>query len=154
MKMIPSSLQTKSSLLLIVSLLTLASWLSCVKKYSSENNTANNINYLGNFIKVDTRDSTLGYGTVTATFDKTTLKLNYSITWHSLTSIPIGIHFHDAGPVIVQITGFPIQTNDTVSGTATLTSSQANDLAAGAIYAMIHTQTYPSGELKANLVKQ
>ncbi|HLI92228.1 MAG TPA: CHRD domain-containing protein, partial [Puia sp.] len=92
-------------------------------------------------------------GSVMATFDPTTLTLTYSISWTSLTSLPVAMHFHDNGPVIVIITGFPVARTGTVSGTCALTSGQATDLANGGIYAMIHTVNYNSGEIYAPLVR-
>src|SRR5215472_2373864 len=100
--------------------------LSCSKGSSyGNNNAAQVVNYSGSFVKSAPSDSTNGTGTVTATFNLSTLQLKYTISWSSLSSTPIAMHFHDKGPVIVPINGFPANLSGTVSGVATLTSSQA-----------------------------
>ena len=99
-------------------------------------------------------DSSAAYGSVTATFNIVSHTLDYTITWHGLTTFPVGMHFHDAGPIIIKINNFPVTLDGTVSGSAVLTSSQADDLEAGSIYAMIHSQKYPNGEIMSYLFKQ
>lgn len=130
-------------------------FLSCGKNSSyNSNSSAQLINYSGSFMKSAPQDSTSGMGTVSATFNLSTLQLKYTISWNSLSSTPIAMHFHDKGPVIVPINGFPANLSGTISGVATLTSTQATDLSEGSIYAMIHTQNYVDGEIMATLVKQ
>jgi hypothetical protein len=132
--------------------------MSCSKKSNSNSATsnpmANMVSYTGVFVKSGTQDSSMATGNVVATFNTMTLELQYTITWHNLTSLPVAMHFHDAGPIIVYITGFPVATDQSVSGVATLTSEQATDLANGLIYAMIHTQNYGAGEIMAPMKKQ
>lgn len=111
------------------------------------------VNYSGSFEKSTDAVTTSATGTTTATYDPNTLELSYTITWTGLGSNAANMHFHDDGPVIVPITGFPTATSGTVSGKATLTAQQAMDLAAGKIYAQIHTATYPGGEVIARLNK-
>jgi hypothetical protein len=112
------------------------------------------VNYAGTFAKSSPSYITNATGTVKATFNTSTLQLSYQLTWDSLSTLPIAMHFHDDGPVIVPINGYPATQSGTVQGVATLTSQQAQDLAAGLIYAMIHTSTYTSGEIQAYLKKQ
>jgi hypothetical protein len=64
------------------------------------------------------------------------------------------MHFHDDGPVIVQLSGFPVSETGSLQGKATFTVSQGLDLAAGRIYAMIHTEKYPAGEIRATMIRQ
>ncbi|MGE5394502.1 MAG: CHRD domain-containing protein [Candidatus Saccharibacteria bacterium] len=109
--------------------------------------------YSGTFVKSADAVTTSATGTATATFDPTTMVLTYKLTWNGLSSNASAMHFHDAGPVIVPITGFSQSTSGTYSGTATLTADQATDLAAGKIYAQIHTANNPGGEIKATLTK-
>ncbi len=125
---------------------------SCSK--SKDNNPTPSptmINYSGNFVKSNDNVITTATGTTTATYNTDTRELAYKITWSGLGSEPNGMHFHDAGPIIIPITGFPISVSGTFSGTATLTAAQASDLAAGKIYAQIHTANYPAGEVIATL---
>jgi hypothetical protein len=79
--------------------------------------------------------------------------LSYQLSWSGLGSNAVNMHFHDNGPVMAEITGFANSTSGTISGTVTLSTSQSADLAAGKIYAQIHTVNIPSGEIKATLSK-
>jgi hypothetical protein len=156
MKKVSAFLQNINRYLLpVISMMMIVS-LSCNKKSSSSSAAPGNniVNYSGTFVKASSPDSSQANGTVTATFNKTTLQLSYTITWHSLTSVPVAMHFHDSGPVIVPFSGFPVNTDGSLSGIATLSSSQANDLANGLIYAMIHTKNYTAGEILAYLIIQ
>ncbi|HTS44031.1 MAG TPA: CHRD domain-containing protein [Puia sp.] len=129
--------------------------LSCGKGSSYGSSTTSPIvSYAGTFAKSSPGYISNATGTVKATFNTTTLQLSYQLTWDSLSTTPIAMHFHDDGPVIVPINGYPVAQSGTVQGVATLTSQQSQDLAAGLIYAMIHTSTYTSGEIQAYLKKQ
>jgi len=112
-----------------------------------------NINYSASFVKSNDNVTTTATGTTTAVYNPTTRELSFTLTWTGLGSDPVGMHFHDAGPIIIPIEGFPVSVNGTFSGKATLTVEQANDLAAGKIYSQIHTVTYPGGEVIATLAK-
>lgn len=128
--------------ILVAACLLPALFFSCSEKSASPGAAGQSsgfVNYTGTFVNSGTTDSSKATGSVTATFNQTTLTLTYSISWSSLTSLPIMMHFHDNGPVIVMITGFPVDQTGTVSGTCKLTSTQATDLSNGDIYAMIHT---------------
>jgi len=111
------------------------------------------VSYSGSFVKSGAAVVTSATGTATATFNPATSVLSYTLTWSGLTSNAASMHFHDAGPVIDPITGFAAATSGTVPGTVTLTAAQATDLAAGKIYAQIHTVNVPAGEIKATLSK-
>jgi CHRD domain len=129
----------------------------CGKTYTnsgSGNSSANEVKYGGSFMVSDSTYSSSAYGSVTATFNTVSHALDYTISWHSLSTLPVGMHFHDAGPIIIKINNFPVALDGTVSGSAVLTSNQADDLGAGSIYAMIHSQKYPNGEIMAYLFKQ
>jgi len=138
-------------------LITFNMIIGCGKSYTSSgsgNPSGSEVNYGGSFMPSDSLDSTSAYGSVTATFNFVSHTLDYTITWHSLTTLPVGMHFHDAGPIIIKINNFPVSLDGTVSGTANLSSKQADDLAAGSVYAMIHSQKFPNGEIMAYLSKQ
>jgi CHRD domain len=141
---------------LVAACALLALFISCGKKNGSPGAAGQStgfVNYTGTFVNSGSTDSSKATGSVTATFNQTTLTLTYSISWSSLTSLPIMMHFHDNGPVIVVITGYPVAQTGTVSGTCKLTSTQATDLSNGDIYAMIHTVNYGAGEIYAPLVQ-
>jgi hypothetical protein len=142
--------------ILVAAFLPFALFFSCSEKHGSPGAAGQPggfVNYTGTFVNSGTTDSSKATGSVTASFDLTTMTLTYSISWSSLTSLPIMMHFHDNGPVIVTITGFPMTQTGTISGTCKLTSAQAVDLSNGGIYAMIHTENYTAGEIDAPLVQ-
>ncbi len=130
-------------------LLILVGFTSCKKSDTTE--MSNMVSYSGSFVKSGDAVVTSATGTVTATFDPTTLGLTYTLSWNGLTSNAANMHFHDAGPVIYPITGFATATTGTLSGSVILTSPQASDLAAGKIYVQIHTVNIPAGEILATL---
>jgi len=111
------------------------------------------VNYSADFVAATNEVTTSATGSATATYDPATMELSYSATWSGLGSNAVNMHFHNNGPVMVGIPGFPEATGGTVSGKITLTSQQVSDLAAGQIYMMIHTVDYPGGEINATLLK-
>jgi hypothetical protein len=147
MKAIIKFIRINPQYLGITLLILLVGFSSCKKNDTTVMSTT--VSYSGNFVKSTATVVTSGTGTVTATFNKTTSVLTYTLNWSGLGSNAAAMHFHDAGPVIYPITGFPTATSGTVSGTVTFTAAQAADLAAGKIYAQIHTTTIPSGEILA-----
>jgi hypothetical protein len=124
---------------------------SCKKE--DDMNMNGTISYSGTFTKSSDVVSTSASGSVTATFDPGTMVLSYTLVWSGLGSNAVNMHFHDNGPVMAEITGFPSSTSGTVSGTITLSTSQSDDLQTGKIYAQIHTANFPAGEIKATLSK-
>ena len=134
----------------VITVLVLLIGFSSCKK---DNTTVMNgtVSYTGSFVKSTATTATIATGTATGTFNPTTLVLTYTVTWSGLSSNAAAMHFHDAGPVIIPITGFSTAISGTFSGTATFTSAQATDLAAGKIYIQIHSVNNPAGEILANL---
>lgn len=91
-------------------------------------------------------------GTINATYNKDTNVLNYTLTWTGIT--PTGMHFHKgdatvAGPVAV---GIPQPHTSPITGSITLTADQETDLLAGLWYINVHSQTYPGGEIRAQMI--
>jgi hypothetical protein len=162
LSIIKSPRKNLSCLTIVCFCLITVGFISCGKNNNSSTlgtdgnntNSGNNISYTGSFVSSGVDDSSKATGTVSASFNTTTLQLDYTIAWKSLTSDPVQMHFHDAGPVIVKLTGYPVSQSGVFSGTCYLTSAQGGDLAAGYIYAMIHTKNYTAGEIMAPLVKQ
>lgn len=149
-------LKSKAHAITFIILLISAGISSCKKDYSNPGQQMpGTTNYSGNFVKSTANVTTSASGTTTATFDPATRALNYTLTWTGLSTNAIEMHFHDNvagdGKIIIEINGFPKATSGTVSGKATLTADQANDLAAGKLYTQIHTENYPDGEILATL---
>lgn len=153
MKAKNSPLKVKSQIVIVIFLFLFSGLISCNDDGSSDMESSQKIAYSGTFVKSSESVSTSATGSVKATFDPATLKLSYTITWSGLGSDATSMHFHNEAPVIIEITGFSNTTSGTVSGSATLSSQQATDLASGKIYAQIHTPDYPSGEVLATLTK-
>jgi hypothetical protein len=89
---------------------------------------------------------------VSATYNKTTKILTYTVTYTGLT--PTMGHFHTgapgvAGPVVIT---FPYLAYSPISGSTLLTQVQEDALLAGNLYANLHTTANPSGEIRANVV--
>lgn len=100
-------------------------------------------------------NSTPGTGSLTATYDTTTKKLAWTVTYSGLTGTAVAAHFHGpAGPgkdapveVPVNIGPSPLQ------GSATLTPTHEKDLLDGNVYFNIHTQANPKGEIRGQVSK-
>ncbi len=98
--------------------------------------------------------STLASGT--GTFSLTYAGLQYDITVAGLSGSIVGAHFHHAavgvsGPVIEPLTF----NGNRATGTWTdLTASERHDILHGAIYINVHSQEYPNGEIRGQVVKQ
>jgi hypothetical protein len=117
----------------------------------------------------------VGTGTATASYDSTTKRLSWKGSYTGLSGPPTAAHIH--GPaaagtnarLVVWVSdnvgqcaqGACKSNHDTTAhilpnpfeGTATLTEAQANDLMAGLYYLNIHTDAYPAGELRGQLIK-
>jgi len=120
-------------------------------------------------------NQTAGTGTVTASYDFTTKQLSWTGSYTGLSGPPTAAHIHGPAPagtnarLVVWISENVGQCNqgacksnhDTTAhplpsrfeGTATLSEAQANDLMAGLYYVNIHTNAYPAGELRGQLIK-
>ena len=97
-----------------------------------------------------------GTGSADLTYDTSTKKLTWKVTFSGLTGPATAAHFHgpaevgkNAG-VAVAIPG----TSSPLEGSATLTDAQAADLAAGKWYVNIHTAANKGGEVRGQVVKK
>jgi hypothetical protein len=98
-----------------------------------------------------------GTGKVEATLDTDTKGLSWTITYDGTTGPATAAHFHgpakegeNAGPVV------PIPDDmltSPIAGQATLDDQQISDLEAGLWYFNLHTEKYPDGELRGQLMK-
>ena len=92
-------------------------------------------------------------GKASVTYDDKSKKLSWVVTYSGLSGEPTAAHFHgpaapgkNAGPV-VDISG------DIKKGSADVTAEQAADLKAGKWYLNIHTEKFPDGEIRGQVVK-
>jgi hypothetical protein len=99
---------------------------------------------------------TAGTGTLEATFDTESMAFSWTVTYDGLTGPAAAAHYHgpaaegeNAGPVL------PIEGDlaSPIEGEATLDEQQASDLQAGLWYFNIHTEQYPDGELRGQVLQ-
>jgi hypothetical protein len=100
-----------------------------------------------------------GTGTAVVTFDATTLQLCISATFQNLTTNAIAAHIHGPAapgvnaPILFNLTGFPNATSGTIPLQCfTLTAAQRDELCGSLYYINIHTQSFPGGEIRGQLV--
>jgi hypothetical protein len=97
--------------------------------------------------------TTAGTGTLDATYDKSSHKLAYTVTYSGLSGPATAAHFHgpaapgaNAGVVI------PFANPASpIHGEAMLTDAQAADLLAGRWYVNVHTRAHPGGEIRSQV---
>ena len=98
--------------------------------------------------------TTLASGT--GTFTLTYAGLQYDITVAGLSGSIVGAHFHRAtvgmsGPVIEPLT---FNGNRAIGTWTDLTGSERHDILHGEIYVNVHSQEYPDGEIRGQVVRQ
>lgn len=103
-----------------------------------------------------------GTGKFTATYNRTTKVLDYTLTWN-LTNNAVATRAHLHGPASerenadIQVVFFNASTNmtsGTFRGTVTLTSAQETDMLAGRYYCNIHSNLNPPGALRGQVVRR
>ena len=114
------------------------------------------INYkvdLKGVAEVPANDSA-GHGTLTASFDTASKKLEWKIDFADLTGPVTAAHFHGpampgaAAPPIIPLAAPFVSP---LSGTATLTDEQAKELVDGKVYFNLHTEQHKDGEVRGQL---
>ena len=97
-----------------------------------------------------------GSGTLTATFDTDSKKLEWTAEYSGLTGPAVAAHFHGPAPVgkaaPIEV---PLQAplDSPMKGSATLTDAQAKDLMDGMMYFNIHTAANKPGEIRGQMEK-
>jgi len=97
-----------------------------------------------------------GTGTAEATYDTTSKKFSWTITYSGLTGPATAAHFH--GPATPTANAPPVITlmslESPAKGDAILTDAQAADLQAGRWYFNVHTAANRPGELRGQITKK
>jgi hypothetical protein len=102
-----------------------------------------------------------GTGAMNATYDKSSKKLTWTVTYSGLSGNPTLAHFH--GPVsFVGMTSdknapvtLPIKSSlaSPINGSAILTDKQAKDFLDGLWYFNIHTAAHAGGEIRGQVLR-
>jgi len=98
-------------------------------------------------------------GSAEVTLDTVSRELTWRIAFTNLTAPLSAMHFHGpAAPtanagIVVPITASPAQSS-IITGSATVTEQQMNDILAGRYYINIHTPNYPPGELRGQVLRR
>lgn len=94
-----------------------------------------------------------GTGEVSAMLDTSTKVITYTATYSGLTGPGVAAHFHgpaapgsNAGPVVMIA-----NPASPITGTATLTDAQIEELKAGSWYFNVHTAAHKGGEIRGQL---
>ena len=99
-------------------------------------------------------NSSLGTGTLTATYDTASKKLTWNGRYSGLTGPATAAHFHTGEPGKNGGVAVPITPNASpFEGSATLTDAQAADLLAGKWYVNVHTEANKGGEIRGQVTK-
>ena len=95
-------------------------------------------------------------GEALAVFDTQSREFEWTVTYSNTTGPLIGAHFHgpaaqgaNAGVLIPMVVA-----DSEISGKTVLSEEQVGFLEAGSIYANLHTEKFPGGELRGNLVAE
>jgi CHRD domain len=100
---------------------------------------------------------TSGTGSATITYDPSTQKVTWSITYSGLSSAVTMAHFHNAaagknGPVVLWLSNRGGSVSSPITGAATLTAAQAQQFLAGDWYVNVHSQDHPGGEIRGQVM--
>ena len=99
-------------------------------------------------------------GTADVSYNKTTKRLSYFLTWTGLAGVPTGSHIHGAAvkgvnaPVLFDFFSLiPKTTSGAYSGSVIVDEVKLKeaDLLAGLYYFNIHNSTFPGGEIRAQI---
>jgi hypothetical protein len=95
-----------------------------------------------------------GTGTANITWNSDTKEISWSIEFSGLSGTATAAHFHGpADPGANAGVQVPITDLESPSeGAATLTDAQATDLAAGKWYVNVHTEKFPDGEIRGQVM--
>lgn len=102
----------------------------------------------------DATDST-ATGSLDASYDSDTMEFSWTATYEGLTGPATAAHFHgpasagENAPPVVPIQG---DLASPIEGSATLTEEQATQLLDGMWYLNIHTEQYPDGEIRGQVL--
>jgi Cu/Zn superoxide dismutase len=92
-----------------------------------------------------------GFGTFVLSPDRTSLV--YEIHYAPLSSDETGAHIHLGAPGVAGGVVFPLPADSPKQGTLTLADEDLANLLAGLLYVNIHSENFPDGEIRGQIVK-
>jgi hypothetical protein len=101
-------------------------------------------------------NASTGTGSADIDYDAATKKLSWKLTYSGLSGPATAAHFHgpaEPGKNAGVALAIPNATASPAEGSATLTDTQAADLAAGKYYVNVHTAANPGGEIRGQVTK-
>lgn len=132
-------------------------FVSCDKDDAIEDQTYA-ISGNGSGSQVSPSNSSTATGTMTGSYNARTKVLQYNIGWSNLTTTAGLVQVY--GPASAGVNGsllFPLTittpgVNGSASGTITLNATQEAALLANSIYYTVSSSTYPSGEIRGQII--
>lgn len=98
---------------------------------------------------------TAASGTGLVTLDTVTNQLDWNITFSGLITPEIAAHFHGPAPVGVNAgVQISLALGSPKIGSQIITAAQEADVLAGLWYVNIHSQTFPGGEIRGQVVPE
>jgi hypothetical protein len=152
-------IKRKMTTLMVCSLLGLG-FLSCDHDDDEVPKTTYTLSAAANGANEVPAVSTAATGSLTGNYNSTNNTISYTVNWTGLSANASNMHFHGpalagaSAPPAVNITGFSTTTSGSLTGTATLTDAQEEDLLAGKWYWNVHTSTNQNGEIRGQVTAQ
>jgi hypothetical protein len=89
------------------------------------------------------------------TYDSASHAFQYYVNYDGVAPTKVDLHGPaTASEKAASVMNIPLSESSPISGTVQLTPAQAGDLLAGKIYLDIHSQKYPDGEIRGQIVRQ
>jgi len=99
-----------------------------------------------------------GIGRVEFLLDRTSLTFSWTLSYDDLTTTPIGVHVHGpqtpGGEAAILFDMAPDGVTSSVYGSRVLNEGELAYLLSDRMYVNLHTEKYPTGELRGSIRKQ